>query len=196
MKVRKKKYWTRKTLIAWGVPAILIPGILASIALGWNPKVLLQLRNYYTNTHVFPESGVAKKVVDGDTFTLQNGTQVRLLGIDAPGRGQGKYDQATEYLETIIQNKTVYLEYDRYQDDKYGRVLAWIWVDCEKTPTFLPANYMHLTYNSSRPGLTDNPEGCKEGALANEKMVLSGLATAERYRERGELKYEKRLGVR
>jgi len=52
---------------------------------------------------------------------------------------------------------------------------------------------LHLTYNSSRPGLTENPEGCKKGKLVNEEMVQQGLASVERYKERGELKYEARL---
>ena len=102
--------------------------------------------------------------------------------------------EAREALTSLISNKRVYLEYDRYQDDKYGRVLAWVWVDCEREPTFLPADYIHLTYNSSREGLKENPEGCKKGKLANEEMVRKRLASAETYKERGELKYEGRLG--
>lgn len=61
---------------------------------------------------------------------------------------------------------------------------------------FLPADYMHLAYNSSREGLRENPEGCKRGKLANEEMVRNDLASAERYKERGELKYERRMGAR
>ena len=52
---------------------------------------------------------------------------------------------------------------------------------------------MHQSGNASREGLTENPKGCKKGRLVNEEMVSSGFASAVRYKERGELKYEMRL---
>ncbi|MEK7141218.1 MAG: thermonuclease family protein [Patescibacteria group bacterium] len=191
---KKKSRWTRKRLIALGVPAVLIPGLLIAMALGWNLTKLGEVNDYNQIKTIFPVSGMVAEVADGDTFSLQNGVGVRLIGIDAPNRGEGKWEQAREALIGLISDKRVYLEYDRYQDDKYGRVLAWIWVDCESEPTFLPSDYMHLTYNSSREGLKENPEGCKKGMLVNEEMVKIGLASSEKYKERGELKYEGRLG--
>lgn len=185
--------WDRKRLLALGIPAVLIPGILIAITLGWNPANLTKFKDYYAVKTLFPKSGVVKDVYDGDTFVLQNGVEVRLIGIDAPNRGEGKWKEATEALTTLIDDTRVYLEYDRYQDDKYGRVLAWVWIDCEAEPTFLPADYMHLSYNSSREGFTENPEGCTKGKLVNEEMVKAGMAQATRYKDRGELKYEERI---
>ena len=176
-----------------GVPAVLIPGIMIAMVLGWNPGVLERVKNYHQIETVFPSSGVVKSVMDGDTFDLQNGIGVRLIGIDAPNRGEAKWEEAREAFVSLTRGKRVYLEYDRYQDDKYGRVLAWVWSDCEREPGFLPADYMHLTYSSSSPGLMDNPDGCKKGKLINEEMVRRGLASAERYKERGALKYEDRV---
>lgn len=189
----KAKRWTRGRLLALGVPAVLIPGLLIAMALGWNPAKLGRVNDYHQIKTIFPSSGVAAGVTDGDTFELQNGVGVRLIGIDAPNRGEARWDEGRTVLAGLISDKRVYLEYDRYQDDKYGRVLAWIWIGCEREPTFLPFDYMHLTYNSSRPGLKGNPEGCKKGKLVNEEMVRRGLASSERYKERGELKYEGRL---
>lgn len=193
MAKKRNKRWTAKKLVAFGIPAVLIPGILLAITLGWNPKDLVRDRNYYKNTNVFPQSGIVDSVFDGDTFTLQNGRSVRLIGVNAPDRGDEKYAASRDQLAKILEGKRVYLEYDRYQDDKYGRVLAWVWIDCETKPTFLPPDYMHLTYNTSREGLKDNPKGCKKGTLVNEAMVDASLAEAVRYKEQGELKYEKRL---
>jgi len=116
-----------------------------------------------------------------------------MIGINAPDRGDAKYTGSKENLSKLLEGERVYLEYDRYQDDKYGRILAWVWINCETTPTFLPADYMHLTYNTSKPGLTENPKGCKQGTLVNETMVDGGFAQAVRYKDRGELKYESRL---
>lgn len=196
MAKKKGMRWTRKRLFALGVPAVLIPGLLIAMALGWNPTKLGSINDYHQIKTIFPSSGVVANVKDGDTFEIRNGVAVRLIGIDAPDRGEAKWKEASEALTTIINNKHVYLEYDRYQDDKYGRVMAWVWMDCEQEPTFLPSDYMHLTYNTSREGLKENPDGCKKGKLVNEEMVKKGLASPERYKERGELKYEERLKTR
>ena len=147
----------------------------------------------YKNKQAFPDNGIVRIITDGDTFELQNGVRVRMMGINAPDRGEKKENEATKKLSDLVEDKKVWLEYDRYQDDKNGRVLAWVWVGCEATPKFLPADYMHLSFNRSRPGLTDNPEGCKKGKLAQEEMVKAGLVSVEVYKERGDLKYEKRL---
>lgn len=187
---------TRKRLLALGIPAVLIPGVLLAVALGWNPTKLATTTDYHTIQTIFPKDGVVLLVRDGDTFALTNGVEVRMLGIDAPNRGAKNFKEAGDALASLVAGKRVYLEYDRYQDDKYGRVLAWVWVGCEKAPTFLPYDYMHLTNTSSRPGLTDNPEGCKKGMFVNEAIVDAGWAKAEVYKERGELKYEKRLEER
>jgi len=52
---------------------------------------------------------------------------------------------------------------------------------------------MHLSRNQSRPGLTENPAGCKKGKLVQEEMVNAGMAKVETYKDRGELKYEERI---
>jgi endonuclease YncB( thermonuclease family) len=116
-----------------------------------------------------------------------------MTGIDAPDRGHKMYDEAAGELSGLIENRKIWLEYDRYQDDKNGRVLAWVWVQCEGEPKFTPADYMHLTYNRSREGLKENPTGCKKGELVQEELVRAGLAKTEVYKDRGELKYEERI---
>lgn len=193
MKKSPKNRWTRKRLIALGIPAVLIPGILVAITLGWNPTQFKNTRDYYAVKSLFPKTGIVQDVYDGDTFVLNNDVEVRLIGVNAPERGAEDFQESRGQLSALVDSKRVYLEYDRYQDDKYGRVLAWVWVECEKEPTLKSADYMHLTYNASRPGLTENPEGCKKGKLVQEEMVKTGLAKATTYKERGELKYEKRI---
>lgn len=176
--------WFRKNK----VPAVLIPGLIIATTLGWTGWK--QLENYKQNKNIFREVGVVREVRDGDTIVLNGGATVRLIGIDAPPNDIN----STDFLKSLILNKKVWLEYDRYQDDKYGRLLAWIWINCESKPEFLPADYMHLTYNSSREGLTENPKGCKQGKLVQEELAKKNLVSTVKYKDRGELKYEKRLG--
>jgi endonuclease YncB( thermonuclease family) len=193
MAKKKKKVWTRNRLISLGIPAILITGILLSIQLGLWPKQLERVQHYQHIKTIFPHEGIVRTVYYGDTFMLQNGVEVRLFGINAPGRGEDGEEKATSAMKAMVERKHVYLEYDRYQDDKYGRILVWVWVGCEDNPKFLPADYMHLTGNASKNGLIENPEGCKQGRLVNEELVKQGLVEITAYKDRGELKYEKRL---
>jgi len=176
--------WLRRI----GVKEVLIPGMMVAAALGWAGWRNLG-PDIYKNKQVFREVGVVREIRDGDTFVLNGGVVVRMIGIDAPANDE----ESKNGLTSLIEDKRVWLEYDRYQDDKYGRVLAWVWIGCETNPEFLPAEYMHLTYNQSRPGLTDNPVGCKKGKLVQEEMIKAGLAEVELYKDRGELKYQKRL---
>lgn len=169
------------------VPAVLIPGLIIATTLGWTGWK--QLENYKNNKNIFREVGVVREVRDGDTIVLDGGTVIRLIGIDAPTSDI----KSTDFLRSLILNKKVWLEYDRYQDDKYGRLLAWVWINCETNPEFAPADYMHLTYNSSREGLIENPKGCKQGKLVQEELAKKKLVSTVKYKDRGELKYEERL---
>jgi endonuclease YncB( thermonuclease family) len=181
-----------------GLPGGVVSGFLIGMVLGGAGVKKID-ENIYKNKAVFLELVRNYEVIDGDTFIMDNGLSVRLLGVDAPNRGQKGYEEAGATLERLLKNKEIWLEYDRYQIDQFGRALAWVWVDCNgmvamvPKPTFLPANYMEKSKNESNPGLTENPDGCKDGKLINEEMVKAGMAKTVKYGDRGELKYEKRL---
>jgi endonuclease YncB( thermonuclease family) len=193
MAKKVKKILTARDLKKKGVPGVLIPGLLAAGIIGYGLFNLYKVKDYYELKELFPTSATVIQVEDGDTMILKNGLSLRLIGINAPERGAKKYTEAKNELSKEVLNKKVYLEYDRYQDDKFSRVLAWVWIDCETTPQFLPADYMHKSDNESNPGLTENPKGCKKGKLVNEEMVKKGFAEPVVYKDRGESKYQKRL---
>lgn len=68
------------------------------------------------------------KVIDGDTFIIEGGESVRLLGIDADERGEPCYDAAKQELSSFISGKTVALEADREEADQYGRLLRYVFL--------------------------------------------------------------------
>ncbi|OFV68312.1 MAG: micrococcal nuclease [Candidatus Syntrophoarchaeum caldarius] len=74
-------------------------------------------------------TAVVTSVIDGDTVELQNGERVRLLGINTPEMGQPYYEEATNMLKKLIEGKTVMLEKDVEDKDKYGRLLRYIYID-------------------------------------------------------------------
>jgi endonuclease YncB( thermonuclease family) len=133
--VKKKKTQkvslTRKILVGLGIPAVFIPGLILASLLGGNWKrdlAKLEQSGGYTQSEVlFPQKAMVVQVIDGDTVTLDNGLNLRLVGVDAPGQGEDFYEEATSYTAKFCQAKTVQLEYDQDQTDPYGRLLAYVW---------------------------------------------------------------------
>jgi micrococcal nuclease len=88
--------------------------------------------NYLTGSFVkkYPRyKATITSVIDGDTVTTENGEKVRLLGINAPEKGQFYYEEAKRALERMVGNKSVELEIDTKDKDAYGRSLRYIFVD-------------------------------------------------------------------
>jgi len=83
-----------------------------------------------------PSGGQAMvvRVVDGDTVVLDDGRQVRLVGIQAPKLALGRAnfstwplaDEAKAYLETLLQGTAVELRLAPQAMDRHGRVLAHV----------------------------------------------------------------------
>ncbi len=73
-------------------------------------------------------------VLDGDTFQLEGGERVRLLGLDAPERSAPEEcygDESFNYLSERIAGRKVRLEYDLVREDSFGRTLAWVYLGDE-----------------------------------------------------------------
>jgi len=74
-------------------------------------------------------------VLDGDTIVISGGEKVRYAGLNTPETHHP--DKLPEYCgreafeanRRLVAGKTVRLEYDERQRDKYGRLLAYVHVD-------------------------------------------------------------------
>lgn len=81
------------------------------------------------------ETGVLKKINDGDTITLENERLVRFIGINTPEINHRKINQSAPYaleakalLERYIRpGDKIHLVYDKTKQDKYGRKLAYVY---------------------------------------------------------------------
>ena len=76
-----------------------------------------------------PKSAVVKRVIDGDTVELFNGTVLRYTAITAPEEGESFAEEATKLNQELVEGKEIKLEYDNYTSDKFGRILAYPIVD-------------------------------------------------------------------
>ena len=80
------------------------------------------------------EAVSVKRVIDGDTLLLTNGEKVRLIGVDTP---ETKHPQkpvqrfgqeAYLFTKRMVEGKEVRLDYDWQRRDKYGRLLAYVYL--------------------------------------------------------------------
>jgi len=80
------------------------------------------------------ERGVVAAIVDGDTLVLESGTEVRLVGIQAPKIPLGRAgfvawplgDEARAALGDLVLGRAVALHYGGRQMDRHGRALAHV----------------------------------------------------------------------
>lgn len=79
------------------------------------------------------------RVVDGDTIVVNfNGKEekVRFIGVDTPesvhpdkSKNTEEGVRASEYTKERLLNKNVKLEFDVQERDKYGRLLAYVYIE-------------------------------------------------------------------
>jgi endonuclease YncB( thermonuclease family) len=73
-------------------------------------------------------------VNDGDTITLKDGRRIRYIGINAPEIDHQKKKaepfgyQAAGLNKQLTADKMVRLEFDRQSSDRYGRLLAYVFL--------------------------------------------------------------------
>jgi len=82
-----------------------------------------------------PRTVLVERVVDGDTIKLADGTRVRYIGIDTPETVRPNHPvefmghEASDFNRDLVEGKRVRLEYDVARRDKYGRTLAYVYLD-------------------------------------------------------------------
>lgn len=75
-----------------------------------------------------------KRVVDGDTFQLEDGHKVRLIGVNTPESVKPNHPiepyakEASAYTKKMLEGQTVTLRFDVEPLDKYSRWLAYVYM--------------------------------------------------------------------
>ena len=91
-------------------------------------------------TAIGAEDAVVRHVIDGDTIELSDGRLVRYIGLDTPELrrrvGDGWVEdpepfgrEAKEANRRLVEGRSLRLEYDAQTHDRYGRWLAYVFVD-------------------------------------------------------------------
>ena len=90
-----------------------------------------------------------ERAVDGDTVVLSGGERVRYTGVDTPELHhptkpvQWYAREAKEFNRHLVEMKKVRLEFDVVRRDKYGRLLAYVYLP---DGTFVNAELVHQGY--------------------------------------------------
>ena len=102
---------------------------------------LIILAIYIINLEDYKESSeegiYVSKVIDGDTFEMSDNSIIRLLCVDAPERGKTGYKEAKDFLTDMILDKEVRLEKDISEEDEYGRLLRYVYVNISNIEIFV-----------------------------------------------------------
>ena len=136
-------------------------------------------------------------VIDGDTFDLASCAEtqsadverVRLLGVDAPEVAHGDEaaecfgEEASEFLYSVLQGRSVRLEFDTECEGTFGRTLAWVFIEVEPDDA--------LSEELERLGDLGLQEDGSYSVLLNELVVRAGYA--ELYTDIGDGRYDRRL---
>jgi micrococcal nuclease len=113
----------------------------------FNPRFLILLTAFCLSLgcgqkEILGEGKVYKvtKIIDGDTIEIEGGERIRYIGIDTPERMMRKNDrwiyrpmpfaeESKAYNKKLVLGKKVRLEMDIEPRDRYGRVLAYVFLD-------------------------------------------------------------------
>ncbi|NQT22197.1 MAG: thermonuclease family protein [Candidatus Omnitrophica bacterium] len=112
-------------------PIIIVIAILSAL-------LFLQKLRVFNPVSIKPGKGnlcFVKRVVDGDTLLLADNDRVRYIGINTPEtkhphkavEWMGK--EASDFNRKLVEHKWISLEFDIEKRDKYGRLLAYVYVD-------------------------------------------------------------------
>lgn len=114
------------------IPSALLISLLSFVA---GTKYEAPIRDTLTNSNnqstvlQLPKQAKVRRIIDGDTVELQNGTILRYAGITAPEISEPFAEEATEENKNLVEGKTITLEYDSYTSDKFNRILAYAIID-------------------------------------------------------------------
>jgi micrococcal nuclease len=90
-----------------------------------------------------PERGFVSEVIDGDTIVLSSGERVRYLLVDTPESTRGKHEcfgaEAQSLNRSLVEGRVVDLAYGEACTDRYGRLLAYVFVEGQEVNAQLAA---------------------------------------------------------
>jgi endonuclease YncB( thermonuclease family) len=133
-----------------------------------------------------------ERVVDGDTVVIEGGAHLRYIGVDTPEMGRFDYSkpdpfsqEATDFNKRLVEGRQVRLAFGSEKLDRYGRMLAGVLVQDQRT-----GQWLDVSEELARAGLarrmTNVGRVPNEGRLirAEEAARAAGLGVHSRSAEK------------
>jgi micrococcal nuclease len=137
----------------------------------------------------YDETVTVERIVDGDTIRIDPAVdgidEVRLIGIDTPETKDPDCDvqpygpEATMFTRDELQGEEVNLEFDEDREDRYERLLAYVYLDDEMfNETLLEEGYAQVYTVPPNDRYEDRFEEAQEAAQ-EEELGIWALASSE-----------------
>lgn len=94
--------------------------VVAAAAVGGSGVLAYKNMPYYVGEKV-------KRVIDGDTFILENNQSIKLMGVNTPEPENCFGQESTQYLTRLIANKRIFLR--EPVTDQYRRIVALVYLN-------------------------------------------------------------------
>jgi micrococcal nuclease len=130
------------------------------------------------------------RVVDGDTIevVIDNTTEkVRLIGVDTPETvhptiGEEPYGrQASDFTKSKLSGQSVGLEFDVEERDRYGRLLAYVWLgDQMFNEVLLREGYAQLATYPPNVKYVDRFTGAQEEARQQQRGLWGEIEETDK----------------
>jgi micrococcal nuclease len=130
-----------------------------------------------------PPGGLIKviAVLDGDTIVVSGGDKVRYVGLNTPESHHPEKlpeycsREAFEANRRLVAGKTVRLEYDKRRRDKYGRLLAYVYVDSLfVNAELIRQGYARVSTYKENQRYHEEFERLQQGAIAARRGLWGG----------------------
>jgi len=117
--------------------------------------------------------GTVSRVIDGNTFVLDDGREVRLAAIDVPAVDSGTSGAAAKAtLEALLSGDDVVLRKAEFPADRYGRLVAYAYAVRDGEEIFAQGEMITAGY--ARVGDGVGNRACAADLLGREKAARSG----------------------
>jgi len=144
---------------------------------------------YYsiTGSVIQEQTYKATYVVDGDTIEIETGQKVRLIGINTPEKFMPYNKEATEFLKSQIENKSVVLQTNGV--DKYNRILAHVFLGDKHINKEILKQGLGNLYYYEKDKYYEDLEEAEQNARENQKNIWKKSPNSDCL-ELVELKYQ------
>lgn len=121
--------------------------------------------------HTSAQLTKAIRIIDGDTFVIESGDKVRLIGINAPEITDIMGIEAKQHLIELITGKYLFLKADHLSNerDRYSRLLKYVLIDSIDINEMMLKDGYAVAYLKYK---FDKPEEYKKAQIYAETMSL------------------------